>query len=99
MEKTRKQNLTGNGDQRNSAGELALLLLQGSMPAVPLTCPSLVVANLISHSSAAGRLGSRSVSVFLLSLSQSAACTKVRVFFLSRKLLTWYFPILCGCWF
>lgn len=75
MEKTRKRNLVllglGMEAQRNSAGELALLLLQGGVLSVPLTCPSLTVASLISHSAAAGRIGSRSVSVFLLCLCPS----------------------------
>lgn len=55
--------------QRKSAGELDLLfLLQWNMLSVHLTCPPLVVANLIFHSSVAGKIGNRFIIVFLLCL-------------------------------
>lgn len=55
--------------QKESAGQLDLLcLLQWNTLFVHLTCPPLAVANLIFCSSAAGRIGSRSITIFLLFL-------------------------------
>lgn len=65
--KTGNQPKMGMETQRESAGQLDLLfLLQWNTFSVHLTCPPLAVASLIFRSSAAGRIGSGSITIFLL---------------------------------
>lgn len=55
--------------QKESAGQLDLLfLLQWNKLSVHLTCSPPAVANFIFCTSAAGRTGSRSITIFLLFL-------------------------------